>query len=463
MTKEAAEFTGNIEFIRYDHHCLGHGVTSQDARILLPQECWGNDMAEHLTDLKVKNLCPGAARREIPDGRIGGLYFVLQPSGARSWAVRYRAGGRPAKFTIGAYPAIDLATARRLAQKALGEVAEGQSPAANKQAAKAALREAKRAENDLVERVVEQFVERHAKPKTRDWRETERMLKNKIVKAWRGRRLSQIGRADVHALLDNIIDVGHPISANRTFAQLRKMCGWAVERGILNQNPCQGMRAPSVEKARDRVLSDTEIRLAWRALERVGWPFGPMAKMLLLTGARRNEVAEMSWGEVDLDKRSWTLPETRSKTRRAQEIPLSDAAIVVLKSVPRIGEAPIDYVFTTTGRTPISGFSRAKSQIDAAIIEIMRAESVTPLEPWTLHDLRRTVATNLQRLGIKLEVTESVLGHISGSRAGVVGIYQRHDFADEKRAALDVWSRKLDQIVTGKLSTNVVDLVKARG
>lgn len=423
-------------------------------------------MAEHRTDLKVKNLRPGATRREFPDGRIGGLYFVLQPSGARSWAVRYRTGGKPAKFTIGAYPAIDLATARRLAQKALGEVAEGQDPAANKQAAKAAARESKRDQNDLVERVVEQFIERHAKPKTRDWRETERMLKNKVVKAWRGRRLSQIGRADVHALLDDIIDAGAPIAANRTFAQLRKMCGWAVERGILNQNPCQGMRAPSVEKARDRVLSDDEIRLVWRAFEQVGWPFGPMAKILLLTGARRNEVAEIPWDEIDLDKRLWTLPETRSKTRHAHEIPLSDAAIDVLKSVPRFDDARIDFVFTTTGRTPISGFSRAKSLIDAAIVEIMRAddpESVTSLEPWTLHDLRRTVATNLQRLGIKLEVTESVLGHISGSRAGVVGIYQRHDFADEKRAALDAWSRKLDQIVTGKSVDNIVELTKARG
>jgi integrase len=429
-------------------------------------------MAEQLTDLKVKNLRPGASRREIPDGRIGGLYFILQPSGARSWAVRYRTRGKPAKLTIGAYPAIDLATARRLAQKALGEVAEGQDPAANKQAAKAAAREAKRAQNDLVERVVEQFIERHAKPETRDWRETERMLKNKVVKAWRGRRLSQIGRADVHALLDNIIDSGAPVAANRTFAQLRKMCGWALERGIIDRSPCEGLKAPTSETKRDRVLSDDEIRLAWNAFGKIGWPFGPMAKMLLLTGARRNEVAEMRWREVDLDKHSWTLPETRSKNKRPHEVPLSDAVIDVLKSVPRIGDAREDFVFSTTGRTPISGFSRAKTTIDSAIVELMRKaaiecgsdpEAVKSLERWTIHDLRRTVATNLQRLGIKLEVTEAVLNHISGSRAGIVGIYQRHEYADEKRAALDAWSRKLDQIVTGKLADNVVDLAKARG
>ena len=179
-------------------------------------------MAEQLTDLKLKNLRPATARKEIPDGKISGLYFVLQPSGARSWALRYRAAGRPAKLTIGAYPAIDLAAARRLAQKALGEVAEGKDPAANKQAARVAAREERLAQNDLVERVVEQFIERHAKPKTRDWREAKRMLDNEIVARWRGRRLSQINRAHVAEMLDEIIDRGAPIRPNRVFAQFAK-------------------------------------------------------------------------------------------------------------------------------------------------------------------------------------------------------------------------------------------------
>jgi integrase len=413
-------------------------------------------MAEQLTDLKLKNLLPAAARREIPDGKIGGLYFVVQPSGARSWAVRYRAAGKPTKFTIGAYPTIDLAKARRLAKKALGEVAGGLDPASNKQAAKAAAREEKRAQNDLVEKVVEQFIERYAKPKTRDWRETERMLTNKVAKAWRGRRLSQIGRADVHALLDDIIDAGAPIAANRTFAQLRRMCGWAFDRGIIDQNPCQGLLAPSEEKSRDRILSDSEIGLAWRAFERVGRPFGEMAKLLLLTGARRNEVAEMRWSEVDLVSRTWSLPAARTKNKREHQLPLSDAAMGILKALPRIGNS--GHVFSTTGETAISGFSRAKASIDAAIF----AEAGQAPEPWTFHDLRRTVATNLQKLGVRLEVTEAVLNHVSGSRAGVVGVYQRHEYATEKRAALDAWARALDAIVTGAPATNVVELATAR-
>ena len=431
-------------------------------------------MAEQLTDLKLKHLRPATARKEIPDGKISGLYFVLQPSGARSWALRYRAAGKPAKLTIGAYPAIDLAAARRLAQKALGEVAEGKDPAANKQAARVAAREERLAQNDLVERVVEQFIERHAKPKTRDWRETERMLKNKVAKAWHGRRLSKIGRADVHALLDSIVDAGAPIAANRTFAQLRRMCRWAVERGIIDQSPCLGVRAPSEEAARERTLTASEIILVWRAFDQIGWPFGPMGKLLLLTGARRDEVAGMRWGEVDLASKvykAWTIPKERTKNKRVHEIPLTDAAVAILKALPRIGDGRNGFVLTTTGATAISGFSRAKAIVDATILKGMREEAaqrggdreaVQAPERWTFHDLRRTVATNLQGLGIKLEVTEAVLNHVSGSRGGIVGVYQKYEYVEEKRAALEAWGRYLDALVSGAPAANVVELAKVR-
>ena len=203
----------------------------------------------------------------MPDGKIGGLYLVVQPSGAKSWAVRYRVDGIPKKLTIGAYPAIDLATARKRAQEAVGDVAGGKDPAAIKRASRAAARADLEAQVDRVERVVELFIERHAKPKTRDWRETERMLVKEVVGHWRGRRLSQITRAHVHEMLDEIIDRGAPIRANRVFAQLRKMCRWALSRGIIDRSPCEAMTAPSAETRRDRVLGDDEIRLAWQAFE----------------------------------------------------------------------------------------------------------------------------------------------------------------------------------------------------
>jgi integrase len=391
-------------------------------------------------DSTIRKLPPTDRRLEHPDDRVTGLYLVQQESGALSWAVRYRAHGAPKKFTLGPYPAVDLATARRRAQEAIGRVAGGEDPAATKQASRAAVRAARAADADRIDYVVAQFIERHAKIKTRDWRNTERMLTVDVVGRWGGKRLSQITRADVHAMLDAIaIDREKPIQANRVFAQFRKLCGWAVSKGIIEKSPCEGVAAPSSETRRDRHLSDDEIRLAWRAFGKVGWPFGPVAKLLLLTGMRRDEVGEGRWSEIDLVARTWTLPASRTKNKRTHAVSLSDAAAHVLLALPRIGDKPDGFIFTTTGRTPISGWSRAKLAIDKATGAFV--------EPWTFHDLRRTVATNLQKLGVKLEVTEAVLNHVSGSRAGVVGIYQRHDWADEKRAALTQWAARVTVIV----------------
>jgi len=425
-----------------------------------------------LTDLLIKRLPLPDRRKEIPDGKIAGLYLIMQPSGSRSWAVRYRADGLPKKLTLGPYPTVDLAMARRRALEALGDVAGGRDPAAIKQASKAAARAERAAEVDRVDRVVNLFIERHAKLKTRDWRETERMLANEIVGRWKDRRLSQITRAHVHEMLDEIIDRGAPIRANRVFAQFRKMCRWAIARGIIDRNPCEGLTAPSVETPRDRVLSEDEVKLVWDACESAAWPFGVIGKLLFLTGARRDEVAGMKWDELDLGTRIWRLPKKRTKNKRDHEIPLSDAAVRIIESLPRIGDAKSGFVFSTTGRTAVSGFSRAKVTIDKSILELVkdRAEAlgedrdkVDALTRWTFHDIRRSVATNLQKLGVKLEVTEAILNHISGSRAGVTGIYQRHEYAAEKRAALDAWARRLEAIVSGAEASNVVELGKARG
>ena len=168
----------------------------------------------------------------------------------------------------------------------------------------------------------------------------------------------------------------------------------------------------------------------------------------------------MEWREVDLDRAVWTLPASRSKNRREHTIPLSDMALDVLRSLPRIDRS--GFVFTTNARTPVSGFSKAKPALDRAMAELA-GEGASPIPGWVLHDLRRTVATNLQRLGVRLEVTETVLNHVSGSRAGIVGVYQKHDYATEKRQALDAWARRLEAIVSGSEASNVFELAQARG
>ena len=216
--------------------------------------------------------------------------------------------GSPTKFTIG-YPSIGLAAARKAAQDALGQIARRIDPAREKQTAKAAARETNAAALDLVENVVAEFVERHAKAKTRDWKETERLLRSNVVPAaWRGRRLSTIGKADVHRLLDGIVDRGAPVGANCVFAQLRKMCSWAVSRAHHRQLRAKASRCSSPESSRDRVLSADELRLVWQASENLGFPFGPLVRLLILTGQRLATKSGFEWVELDVEKKVWTLP-----------------------------------------------------------------------------------------------------------------------------------------------------------
>ena len=198
-----------------------------------------------------------------------------------AWALRYRVGGKPRKLTIGAYPAIGLAKARAEAIKAKSTLADGNDPAATKRASKSAKKADRRTADDTVERMIADFIRLYAKPNTRDWRETERLL-TEFSEAWKGRRLADIGKADIHRVLDAIVARGSPVTANWKFAQLQKMCRWAVSRGIIERSPCDGIDPPSAEKSRDRVLDTDELRFVWRAADDLGFPFGPIVKLLIL-------------------------------------------------------------------------------------------------------------------------------------------------------------------------------------
>ena len=410
-----------------------------------------------LTDLAARNEAKGPTRREIPDGKIAGLYLVVQPSGAKSWAYRYRAAGLPRKYTIGPFPEIGLATARNLAQRAAGDAAQGLDPAAKKKADRAAAKAAAAAIDDLVETVADDFIKLYAKKKTRDWRETERLLKKDVVGAWRGRRLVNIERKHVAKLLDSIVERGAPVGANRTFAQLRKMCTWAVSRGILTASPCEGVEAPSPEVERNRVLSHDEIALVWRAADAISKPYSQIVRMLMLTGARRDEVAGLEWDELDLDAETWTLPAARSKNRREHVVPLSSSALEILRPIKAVEKSP--FVFGG-GKAAPANFAKAKQKLDA---EIRKINEGAAIPHWTLHDIRRTVATELAGLKFPPHVVEAVLNHKSGTIKGVAAIYNRYDYRSEKRAALDAWARRLDTIVTGSGPANVVELASARG
>jgi integrase len=249
-------------------------------------------------------------------------------------------------------------------------------------------------------------------------------------------------------LLDDIVDSGKPVTANRVRAHLSKLFNWCMERDILEASPMAGVKAPVKEVSRDRVLSDDEVRWFWQACEEVGQPWDAFGKLLLLTGQRRSEAAEIS--DKEIKDGVWHLSPDRTKNKRAHTVPLSQPAIAVLDAVERI-KGRSGYIITTTGETPISGFQKTRLNIAehmAAIAEKERGEAVE-IPHWTFHDLRRTAATGMARLGIPVRVTEAVLNHVSGSGGGIVAVYQRHDFADEKRQALESWAVAVQDILAG--------------
>jgi integrase len=397
-----------------------------------------------LTIRSVEAMKPRPVRQEIPDSFLPGLYLIQQPSGAKGWAVRYRHQGVPRKLTLGSYPALGLKDARELGAKALRAVAEGRDPGREKILARAA-------KADSVDRIVEDFLERHVRRsnRPRTAQETERLLRQHVLPRWRGRMVHEITRRDVLDILDRVVDGGAPIAANRVFAAIRKFFNWCAARDIIAASPCAGVKPPTAERARDRVLSDEELRLVWRAADKLGGTFSPLVKMLALTGQRRDEVARMRWEELDLDARLWTLPPARTKNNQPHEVPLSKAALAVLQNAPRIASSP--FVLTTNGgASPASGYSKNKRRLDALL--------PADMPPWRLHDLRRSCASGLARLGINLPVIEKVLNHSSGSFAGIVGVYQKHSFADEKRAALEAWGSFVTAVVEGKPASKVVRL-----
>ncbi|AWI58993.1 tyrosine-type recombinase/integrase [Sinorhizobium fredii] len=430
-------------------------------------------MAKALTAKAIEAMKPASVRREIPDGGMPSLYLVIQPKRERdgkelppsmSWAVRYRFDGKPKKLTIGAYPAFGLADARKAAGVALRAVSEGRDPTAEKKLAK----EERASDQDDVDKILDDFLARHVDVKNRESsaKESRRLIDVELRPRWKERKIQTITRREIINLLDEIVDRGAATTANRVHALVRKFFNWAIERDIISASPVANVKAPSPEISRDRVLSHDEIRLVWKASEKIGWPFGPMLKLLLLTGQRRDEVAAAARPEFDLSEKAlWTIPKERAKNGVAHAVPLAPAALDLIKALPVVdGKAKL--LLSTTGETPISGFSRAKESLDAAMLEIAREEASergddledVTVSPWRLHDLRRTCASGMASLGQPVHVVEAVLNHKSGTIKGVAAVYNRYDYADEKRRALCAWASLVESITREGQPGNVVSI-----
>ncbi|MGI8723775.1 MAG: tyrosine-type recombinase/integrase [Methyloceanibacter sp.] len=391
-----------------------------------------------LTDAAVKRLKPpDAGQIDVFDQGFPGLALRISYGGRKAWTFHYRIGGRLRRCTLGTYPALSLAEARESWRNARNEAQSGRDPATS--------RKRDTGVTDF-ESVLAEWLKRDQSD-NRSHDAVKRLIDKDATSAWKHRSVLELGRRDVLDVIDSVVDRGSPITARRLHAHLHRLFRWAVGRGIITANPMADLPKPGSETKRDRVLTDHELKAVWQAAAKLGWPFGAAVQLLILTGARRQEIGGLHWSEVVIvaEDHSVELRGERTKTGEPHTIPLSKPAVTIIEALPRVAKSGrdqgstglSDLVFTTNGDTPISGWTKAKKELP----------SFDP--PWTIHDLRRTVATGLQRLGFSLQVIEAVLGHSSGSRSGVVGVYQRHSFDAEKRVALEAWAEHVALITIG--------------
>lgn len=391
-----------------------------------------------LTDIAILKMHPPEkGRLEIMDSIVSRLALRVTERGHKSWSVGYRYNGRLRRYTIGDYPTFGVAEARDEAREALRLVSKGEDPAYLKK------EKIKSHRTYTFRTVLDEYVTRYAMQNNRTWEEKKGYLETYAVPMWGNMPMANIKKKDVIALIDKLMDRKVPYTANNVFSALRKLCNWAAERDIIEFSPCTHIKLPMQAVQRDRVLMDTEIKAVWAASEAMAYPFGSLMQLLLVTGQRRDEVAQMRWKEIDFEGKIWRLSAERVKTNRSHEVPLSPLAIGILTNLPRfkadaLSDDDEHFIFTTTGgRRPYSGFSKSKVNLDER----------SKVKHWRIHDLRRTAATNMAKLGVPVSTISKVLNHVSG---GVTAIYNRHTYLPEKTEALERWSAKLLEITHAK-------------
>lgn len=404
-----------------------------------------------ITKRSVDSFPVGERDQFLWDVELKGFGLKLTPKGARSYVYQYRLGGREAKvrrYTIGRHGSPwTPTTAREEAIRIAQTVSRGIDPVACD----------KERRRQAVDLAFTKYSVRFQESCTgAGWRRmVERTLRLQAVPVLGDKPMPMIRRSDITLVLDRIPASQIALRRN-TFAVLRRLFRWASARGDIDRSPCEGMDTPIAVIPRDRVLTDCELAAIWEATDEVSKLFGSIIKMLIVTGQRREEVAGLDWCELDQASASWTLPKERAKNGNSNLIPLNELAIKVLDEAARGVKWPTrGLVFATSGGKAFTGFAKGKAQLDK------RVKLGDAASPWRIHDLRRTLATGLQRLGTRFEVVEAVLNHVGGSKSGVAGIYQRHDWANEKRVALEAWGRHVKQVLAPSTATNVVPLASA--
>jgi integrase len=382
-----------------------------------------------------KKKPPQSGQTDYFDTSYPGLVLRVSSKGRKTWCFLYRFKGEQRRMKLDLYPAMSVAEAHEAWRKARDMVQAGRDPSQIETCAP----------TDFAS-VFEDWIKRD-QAKNRSRAGVKGTVATHVLPKWQHRLITEIGRRDVLDVIDAVVDQGKPTAARRLYSYLHRLFEWAISRDIIKTNPMVRADKPGAEVRRDRVLSDDELVRVWNAAERLGWPYGPAFQLLILTGARREEIGRLRWSEIDND--IIKLEGSRTKNSQPHHIPLSSASRALLAGLPRINGS--DFVFSFSGHVPISSWSKPKADLD---------DLAALTTPWRTHDLRRSTATNLQQLGTPLQVTEAILGHTAGSRGGIVGVYQRYSYDAEKRAALETWGARVIDLVEGRAPGKVVALVR---
>jgi integrase len=391
-----------------------------------------------LTQASIDRLAlpPGKSEVIVFDADVPGFGVRLRTGGSRTFIVQYALGGRQRRMTIGTTKLLDAAKARQTARNLLAKVRLGHDPAVERAEARA------RASDEPLGAIISRFQQRQERRlRPRSYDENKRYLE-RYLKPLHELHLASINRATVAARLGKIAIEHGAASADRARAVLSAFFAWAIGEGLCETNPVMGTNKHfDGERSRDRVLTDRELAVIWKALP--DSDYGAIVRLLILTGQRREEIGALRWSEVDLEAREIALPPARTKNNRPHDVPLSDQALSILKSRP--AHAGRDLVFGGGPRARdredrgcgFQGWSKAKLALD---------QQTSSVGPWRLHDVRRTVATRMAELGVQPHIVEAVLNHVSGHKAGVAGVYNRSSYATEKREALDFWGKHVEAL-----------------
>lgn len=376
-------------------------------------------------------LSPRKGETIVFDDDVSGLGLRLRAGGSRTWIYQYKIGEQQRRISLGKYPAMPPVIARKTAAKLQAEVRLGNDPAAVKAAKQV------RASETFGAIAKDYLARRRGQVRASTLSEIERHLQRNLAPL-HDMPLAVIDRRTIANQLARITSTAGPVQSNRTRSTLSAFLNWAAREGLIETNAA-AFTNKNVEKSRERTLTSGELAAIWRALP-VESDYGDILKLLILTGLRASEVADLRWNEIDFDGEIIELPPWRVKNNTRHSIPMSPMVCAILKARPQNGR---DFVFGA-GQCGFSGWSRSKARLDAAL-------KIEP--PWVVHDIRRGVASGLAALGIRVEVVERVLNHRGGTFRGVTGVYQRHDYLDEMRNALQRWAEHVSAIVEGREST----------